>query len=82
MTDISLEASVRVIRACGWIPEEKKAGEPAKQSNCKWIGTEGVQMDQCVCTGDGCNSGNYLGSLKTQTLVLVAVMAAGYFYVL
>jgi len=77
----TMKASIRVIRSCGWIPEPTKEGKE-EQSVCKWIGTEGVQMDQCVCNGDGCNSGNYMGSLQSQTLILLAIMTAGYFYVL
>lgn len=82
MTDSTMAASVRVHRSCGWIPEEKKEGDQSMQTGCKWIGTDGTQMNQCVCTGDGCNPANLLASLTSQTLVVLAVITAGYFYVL
>ncbi|CAL8104082.1 unnamed protein product [Orchesella dallaii] len=79
--DSKLESTIRIIRTCGWIPEEKKEGSSNK-TDCKWINNAGTQIDQCVCKGDGCNAGEYLQSLKIHTLVLFGVITAGYYYVL
>ncbi|ODN06305.1 hypothetical protein Ocin01_00347 [Orchesella cincta] len=79
--DSKFESTIRIIRTCGWIAEEKKEGASNK-TDCKWIVNAGTQIDQCVCTGDGCNAGSYLESLKSHTLILFAVITASFYYVL
>jgi len=74
-----LAKQVRIVRSCGFAAE--KGGEK-EELTCKWIGTDGIQKENCACAGDGCNSGSYLESLKAHTMILFSVMTLGYFYIL
>jgi len=66
---------VRVIRGCGWLPNE---GSMENRKCFSRTGTHQVMVQHCVCTPDGnkpCNSVSSLAPLLA--LVLTALTAAG-----
>jgi len=49
----TVEGVTRVIRGCGWLPND----QGLEGRTCfKRTGTANIQVTHCVCQGDGCNS--------------------------
>lgn len=56
---------VRIIRGCGWLPNE---GSMKDRTCFNRAGTHQIQVVHCVCSGDGCNSAT---STQISTVLLL-----------
>jgi len=65
---------VRVVRGCGWLPNE---GTLAERTCFNRAGTHQVQLLHCVCSEDGCNAASTMK--MSQFLAMLIPLLPGYF---
>lgn len=62
----TVEGETRVIRGCGWLPNDPGL----EDRKCfKRTGTANIQVTHCVCEGDGCNSATAATTVAAAALL-------------